>query len=556
MDVNQILNDNNSPHVNNNYEINELRKENEILKEQLKNFQILILKISSKNEELKKIKNILIKKEQEIIALQGIITEKEKEMENLKNIIVTDRKNYNNELRLKEIDFENEMLQIKRDHDMMKKIENFNKINNLNDILYSQIIDLEKRIEEIKKEEEIKLKDKETEYNNKMDRYKKKLIDFLKKGEKLKKADDQSELNNKMNLLHIQELISEVEYQNHELNKLLKERKDLKIKIISLSNDLNIYKIMVNILANKNDEYQKKLKSAYKPLRTKLAKKYNTQKVISRTENNINRENDKKFTIFSPISRKKNLFLEFDLSSNKKNKKKFLIKKNISNNISAKNLKKDILVSISSKFKENELFNEKKEKQKYKDFYEFYKNKYDSIIKKFNNLFEIYNNALEKIYNEEISKNNNNDISININDFKDIKFEKMSPEQKYSILIKLINHISPLICKKDFEENSFREKVFKVKQKYDIFSIKNKNLFSQTEKNFHINNKTQSLKGSSISTYFSPKHKSKEENIFFNFNKNYSRLLKFSNSNISQRLKIPRFEFKSTDIHNSPFTFY
>ena len=44
---------------------------------------------------------------------------------------------------------------------------------------------------------------------------------------------------------------------------------------------------MVNILTHKNEEFQQKLKSAYKPLRDKLTQKHNTQKVISKTENNI-----------------------------------------------------------------------------------------------------------------------------------------------------------------------------------------------------------------------------------------------------------------------------
>ncbi len=564
MNVNKQSNNNNSPEVNkNNYIINELGKENYELKEKVKKLQSLNMSISVQNEELKKLKNVLIKKEKECLALQGIITEKEKDMDKLKNIIIIDRKNYNKDLRLKELDFDNEKLQIKRDHDILKKIENFNKINNLNDILYSQVLNLEKTIEEIKKEEEIKLKDKEMEYNNKIDKYKKKLIDFLKKAMKSKKGDDQLEMNNKMNMLHIQELINEIEYQNKEVNDLLKERKNLKIKIINLSNDLNIYKIMVNILTHKNEEFQQKLKSAYKPIREKLTQKHNTQKMISKTENNINKEIiDKKFKIYSPISRKKKIMLGFELpknNQNNKSNKNLYIYNTVSNNGSSKKYKLNRVSSISSKFKQNELFNEKKEKEKYKDLYEFYKKKYSLIIEKFKNIFEIYNNTLEKIYNEEI-KDKNNDISININDFKDIKFENMSPEQKYSILIKLINHIAPLICKKDFEENSFRDKVFKVKQKYNIFPIKNKKLFFGGQKSFEINKKIKfkeikspkTLRGCTVSTNFSPENKNSEEKKILGF----SNLLKFSNSNISQSLKIPRFEYKNTDIHDSPFAHY
>ena len=227
-------------------------------------------------------------------------------------------------------------------------------------------------------------------------------------------------------------------------------------------------------------------------------------------------------------------------------------------------LENDVL--IAKRIKPNEFFNEKKEKEKFKDLYEFYKEKYEITIKKFKSIFEMYDNTLEKIYNEELN-NKNNDISININDFKDFKFEKMSPEHKYSILIKLINQIAPLICKKDFEENSFRDKVFKVKQKYNIFNIKNKSSFSKTQNSFELNEKLRnkekilkSQKGCSISTYISPEHKNNEEKKLLNFNKHYSNLLKFTKyngqNNISQNLKIPRFEYKINDIHNGPFAYY
>ena len=186
----------------------------------------------------------------------------------------------------------------------------------------------------------------------------------------------------------------------------------------------------------------------------------------------------------------------------------------------------------------------------------------------------MYNDTLERIYNEEIDKEAS-DIKININDFKDVKFENMTPEQKYSILIKLINNISPLICKKDFEENSFRNKVLKVKQKYNLIEGVNQSIFSQTQKSFEINEKNKSSNKNlvsspctnTISTYFSPDSmKSGRKKIFnlqkYNFNKynkNYSTLIKYSKEkghiDISQDIKIPKFNSKIDDLHNILFTF-
>ena len=75
----------------------------------------------------------------------------------------------------------------------------------------------------------------------------------------------------------------------------------------------------------------------------------------------------------------------------------------------------------------------------------------------------MYNEALQKIYNEEIIKKNKEHINININDFKEFKFENMTSEQKYAILIKLINNIAPLIYKKDLD-NLFMQNISKVKE--------------------------------------------------------------------------------------------
>ena len=182
MNEKKNIKDNNSSHINNNnYILNKLRRENYELKETIGRLQSINIRITSENEELKILKKLLLNKEKEYLVQQGLITEQETEMEYLKNIILAERKNFFQDLRLKEKSYENELLQMKRDHDMLKKIENFNKINSLNDIFYSKILDLEKTIEDLKKEEEIKLNMKEIEFNNKMDKYKKKLLDFLKK---------------------------------------------------------------------------------------------------------------------------------------------------------------------------------------------------------------------------------------------------------------------------------------------------------------------------------------------------------------------------------------
>lgn len=51
-----------------------------------------------------------------------------------------------------------------------------------------------------------------------------------------------------MNILHIQELVNEIEIQGVEVEDLLKERQELKFKIMQLNRDLNIYQKVIDIL--------------------------------------------------------------------------------------------------------------------------------------------------------------------------------------------------------------------------------------------------------------------------------------------------------------------
>ena len=569
---------------NNNYFLNEISKGSPKLKEELNRLITKNMSLSVESEEQKKIISMLKNKERECISLQATLIEKSKEIQSLHDLLLNERKNFQNDLRKQQEKYENELLHKKREYDSMKhKINNFNKMNGLNDILYTKVLELEKKIEVLKKEEEDKMNNKEIEYTNKIDKYKKRLIDFLKTDKK--KDESEMTFNNKLNILHIQELIGEIEFQNKEVKNLLKERKDLKIQILNLSNDVNIYKIMVLILTRKNEDYQKKLKDLYKSTSKSNINKdkslhFKSQKNILKTENNqnINKEIiDKKLKIYSPLLRNKNMFFDSNHIMSKSKTKKNIndTSKNNTNiyNLLPMTLNLDGETNIS-KIKTRELINEKKEKEKYKDLFQHYKDKYDSIIKKFNYIFNMYNNTLEKIYNEEIDKEAS-DIKININDFKDAKFENMTPEQKYSILIKLIDNISPLICKKDFEENSFRNKVFKVKQKYNLIDGVNQTIFSQTQKSFEINEKNKSSNKNlvnsphtnTISTYFSPDSMKSGRKKIFNlqkynlnkYNKNYATLIKYTKEkghiDISQDIKIPKFNNKVDELHNILFTF-
>jgi hypothetical protein len=174
-----------------------------------------------------------------------------------------------------------------------------------------------------------------------------------------------------------------------------------------------------------------------------------------------------------------------------------------------------------------------KEREKYKDSSHFYKDKLDLINSQYSRIMKMYNEALEKIYKEELDKNIEN-IILNIDDFKKFNFEKMKPEQKYAILIKLINHISPLVYKEDIENNSFIKSASTTKQKYKMnsFNISSQNSTkTPSQMTDIINLKSLSNKGNNLKD-------KKSFGCFNDYNKFIKRdknktLYRFSNSKVS-----------------------
>jgi hypothetical protein len=86
-------------------------------------------------------------------------------------------------------------------------------------------------------------------------------------------------------------------------------------------------------------------------------------------------------------------------------------------------------------------------------------------FKKYSNILKLYDNALENIYNNYIDKNNQN-IYLNLDDFTECDFEKMNPEQKYAVLVQMINNIFPIVNKNSIESELLNEKIPKIKTKY------------------------------------------------------------------------------------------
>jgi len=493
------------------------------LKSSVLDYQTETNKLNNEIEKLKAHNNRLIEENQKLSVLLKIYEKKEslflltkeslekvkEENESLNAILLKERDKFNLKLRLKDSMYDRDVSQTNIKNETLKhQNDMFLNVKKLNDILYLKNNELKKNIEELKEEEKIKLDKMEIRYNKKFDNYKRKMIEFLKQNEEARsKLGTQAELNSKLKVLHIQELINELEIQGVEVEDLLKERQELKLKIMELNHDLFIYKKVIDTMTKKNHKFQNKLKKIsnnikeYKLLSFSQSKYDKAKKII--TEPNENSVNIKEYNItrncsvndknILKIIENKNLLTTSSKKSmpsfgnNKIKLKKNDIENNNFNKTTMNFLKSNTNTDkyIIKDSKNYEIMY--KEKEKFKDLYEFYKEKYDAIKRQYSNIFNIYNSALEKIYNEEIAQKNKENIMININEFKEFKFENMNSEQKYAILVKLINNIAPLVYKKDIEDNLFNQNVSKIKEKYNfngINSINSLNFSSQNSTNF------------------------------------------------------------------------
>ena len=575
--------------------VSDLNKENTELKSKLLSLQDKVTNLESDKIIQNKTILELNKSQNSIFYLKQIISEKEEVIKKLEDQILADHQKFNEEYRNREKKFDYELIQSKIQYDSAKyKIENYLKVENYNDALYKKMIEMEDIIHNFNKIEEDNMNKKKIEYTNKLNKFKKKVIDFLREEVNTKEDfKEQMRIINKTNNLHIQELVRDIEHLNYEVIELLDEKQELKYKIFCLVNDIKIYRKVIDTVCLKNNHLQKKLfkKNMSSPMinfkKFFVDKKpkiinidYSNNKDIICPTVKINKELTKLSNSLSSIFEKskiipnkniKNESLNTFNSDNYSSLYKF-------NSTSYFNPPQKDIKDISN-IKENKnkkiyfLIDEQigliKEKEKYKKYYEFYKERVYLMKEKYSSIFKIYNEALERICNEELPKDNQN-IFININKLKDgnFDFKQMNSEEKYFILIKLIKHISPLVLKEDIENNAFAEQVFNVKEKYalrnntksfnssteqnsiDISSkIKNKknmNNFEKTNNTLNEFNKTNNIK------IGERKHR-KFSNLFRN-NKNKHKIFMELKYNFNVLPDTPLKSIPIKDFYDGPFS--
>ena len=444
---------------NQNDRINELIILNNAYQKKLAKYEDIFNNLESQIESLKRIKqNCLLKEEiyqnekLEVIQKNKKILELENDIINLK----IEHEKYKNK---KEMEYENDVNAVKNLYDTnLLKNNNAQIVAEANKEFYQQILKLENVIKNFREEQKKIDAKKEWEFERRMSKMKKKMLDYIKDGQKSKQylSQEQIKLNDKLSVINKNTLLNELGFQSLQLEDLLKQREQLDSIITSMKSDLEVHKKVESILVEKNKEYTNMIKV----LSTKIESKGNNNKELGEKEN-IKKENDINYKHLK-LKKQNSDFLRINNMNNyrilekKENNDNNQIKKNINEEIKVKNFGRTFM-GFSNKMKidninqnqdlvflRKELIKKIKECEDYKSKYEYYKTKLDTINNKYANIMKLFEEVLVNIYEDKNMKYIKN-IFINLEDFKQCNFETLSSEQKYSIIILIIKYLIPLI---------------------------------------------------------------------------------------------------------------
>ena len=413
-------------------------KEIEILNQKISDLETENTNLKLKLVELSKLRQNIIELEHNNKILNEVKKKNMIKIKDLENEILKITQDSKEEKRNLEKNLEAEILYYKGLNETgLSKIDNADRIIKLNENQHNYIKILESKINETRYENNFKMEQLQLEHERHYIKLKRQMLDSIQKEKQnMNKNNEYNlELNTKFGILYKNQMLNELEHQSLQIMDLLKLKEKHEKMIFLLQQELETHKQVEKIIAKKKDEY------------LELVKKHVDNNNISKSKE-INNKNEKKIIPLLNIDSNKNCLTERNLYND--GKFRFLNKKQYFDYKSLEKLYKDLLEDY--KFIKSR-YNTLKDKEK------IFQNKYKVII-------NLFNEALEEILkDEEIKKREN--IYINIKELNKDNYEKFTKEEKYYILVALINHLLPLIKINDNEKdlNLLKDKIKNVEFK-------------------------------------------------------------------------------------------
>ena len=452
--------------LNTNSTIKDYIKEIDSLKSYISNLESQIQELKSEIRQLGARNIALNEYEHKNISLNMETKQLKQTIVELEKDIISTLKKGKEETRDVTLKLENEMNYYKRIADTVKgKIEAAEHIIKLNLIQHNYIIKLEQEIDDLKKNNDENIKKIKVENDLHYKMLKNKMIDLIKKSNKDIREENKTniEIYSKFSAINKLEMQEELEKQNKQIMKLIKDNEIKDKKILNLTQEKQTYYSVDKILKKQN---------------LKFSQLVNNFKQNLKKNNNYNSE--------------KNLL--FKTTTIEKNHKQ--------------NNQYDELANKHKKL------NEKLEYILDKD--RIFQKKYYGIIK-------LYNTALKNLLKDE--KITTKKININLDGLIEGNIDTYTQEEKIQIVCLLIKHLLPLIKIQSTEilklRNLFHDIDIKIKiNSGSTFYSRNQN--SNIIKSLYDIRQLASDLDYSIKK--GEKHKSKKISIYNTYNNTYNNI--------------------------------
>jgi len=429
--------------------LNTYERKIESLAQTVSDLQIENKNLKIKNLELLKNRNYFLQIENNNKFLCEDQKMKGNRIKDLENEVLKVTENGKEESRNLQKNLESEILYYKGlNETSLSKIYAADKIIKLNETQHNIILKLENKIDEIKSENEDKMNKLELAHERHYLKLKKQMLDYIKATQQAtsKSNEFNLELNSKFGILYKNQMLNELENQSKQIEDLLKTKERHQKIIWVLQQEIKTHKKIEEMIIKKNNTYLN----------------------IAKKTKNMNESNEF-------LSSKKIPLLNFmkgndcltERNSNSRSIFHSLNKKEYHDYKSLEKIYKELL----DEYREiKNKYNTLKDKEKNNNI------KYKGII-------NLFNDALDGLMQDEEIKSKKN-IYININEINKGNFESLTKEEKYFILVKLLNNLLSLITINEKEEKliSLKDNIKNVEFKLKKPKIIHRNKYFETPK--------------------------------------------------------------------------
>lgn len=429
--------------------LNTYERKIESLAQTVSDLQIENKNLKIKNLELLKNRNYFLQIENNNKFLCEDQKMKGNRIKDLENEVLKVTENGKEESRNLQKNLESEILYYKGlNETSLSKIYAADKIIKLNETQHNIILKLENKIDEIKSENEDKMNKLELAHERHYLKLKKQMLDYIKATQQAtsKSNEFNLELNSKFGILYKNQMLNELENQSKQIEDLLKTKERHQKIIWVLQQEIKTHKKIEEMIIKKNNTYLN----------------------IAKKTKNMNESNEF-------LSSKKIPLLNFmkgndcltERNSNSRSIFHSLNKKEYHDYKSLEKIYKELL----DEYREiKNKYNTLKDKEKNNNI------KYKGII-------NLFNDALDGLMQDEEIKSKKN-IYININEINKGNFESLTKEEKYFILIKLLDNLLSLITINEKEEKliSLKDNIKNVEFKLKKPKIIHRNKYFETPK--------------------------------------------------------------------------